>query len=76
MFDILKNGNFMDFWLFFFGLVFQVLRLLLKGNEVTTEHQKRSKTSKKKASFFRPLGRSRLQELELSLRSGLYLLDM
>ena len=64
----------------FYGVAF--LRLLLKVTEVTTEHQKRHKIGKKNSikSFFsaqrvkKTFGRSPLQELEVSLLSGLYLL--
>ena len=55
------------------------LKLLLKGTEVTTEHQKIPKISFKsikKACFClqKSLGKSPLQKLEESPFSGLYLL--
>ena len=60
-----------------------LLRLLIKVTEVTTEHQKWPKVSQKsiKSPFFARRaknasdgGRSPPQELEVSPRSGLYLL--
>ena len=68
-------GDFLGFFVGFFGFLSKLLRLLLKVTEVTTKHQKLPKISKNcLKSFFLPEGQSPPQELEESLRSGLYLL--
>ena len=71
--------------MFFFCFFSKLLRLLLKVTEVTTEHQKwpkisensiKSPTFAQRAKKAPALGRSPPQELEVSPRSGLYLLVM
>ena len=74
----------MIFFVGIFALFSNLLRLLLKVVKVTTEHQKLPKmsTSCMKSFFLLPKsqkkasteGQSFLQELEVSLGSGLYLL--
>ena len=67
--------DFCDFWIFW---DFWDKKLKIKFSKVTTEHQKLPKVSQKSLiSFFfarKSLGQSSPQELEVSPRSGPYLL--
>ena len=59
----------------FLGIFLKLLRLLLKVNEVTNGHQKWPKISKNSIkSPFLLEGQNKPRELEVSPRSGLYLL--
>ena len=84
--DVLKFFGFFYFFLDFFGFLgffSKLLMLLLKVTKVTTGHQKLPKMGQNSiiSSFFARRakkasaeGRSPPQELEVSPRSGLYLL--